>query len=509
MIVSIGRILSLFLFILPGFSYALNPPGPLVDAALEMEIEAAMKVLKTPGLSVGVIDLKTNRTYMKGFGFRDLEQRLPVTENTLFMIGSTTKAFTATGLKILAERGKINLHEPVRKILPEFELKDEVASRLATPVDLLSHQTGLPRHDLVWYGDNAQPRAFFMNLLKELEPSATFRQKWQYNNLMYMAAGVVTEKITGQSWENFTQSEILVPLGMTRSNFSVKDMVETYDHALPYSRDENEGPVRTEFHHIGALAPAGAINSSAAEMLKWMKFNLKSPTLPSLLSPTALDSVHRPVSALGRRFDQESGYVQYALGWAVLPYRGHNWVTHNGGIDGFITHVGFMPDNQLAVVVFANSDATGIPDVVAKMIYDELLGAPKTDWLGRHVALLKASREASKKEREKIPESSAPLLRSSLDFVGSYSHPAYREIDIFQRENGLLGIKFRGFSMNLSHIANGAFVADGKIGIDTLVTDVVFQMNERGEVESLRIELEPSVSPVLFQRSKSSRPQQP
>lgn len=499
------QLLILVLVIIPNFSNAADGDLPWIDENLENEIIQIMGALKAPGLAVGVIDLRNNRTYTRGFGLRNVEKVLPVTDQTVFMIGSTTKGFTATGLAILNERKRLQWNEPVRRVLPEFELKDDVATRLATPIDLESHMTGLPRHDLIWYGRNDMPRDYFLSVLRHLDPSATFRQRWQYNNTMYLVAGLMIERISGLKWEDFTRREILSPLGMTGSSFGVAEMVAATDHATPYMINGNEKLVSPPYHEVGAHGPAGSINSSVRDMLTWLKFNLKSEDTTDLVAAKSLDFLHKPVAALGARLDHpEIGHIQYAKGWMVVPYRGHNWVWHDGGIDGFTSHVGFMPDDQLGVVVFTNSDYSGVTDVVARMIYDHLLNKPKIDWLAREIKNLESAKPAGQSEQAGNPKASLPLIRPAADYDGAYEHPAYGKIEIVvtsDAEN--LNVLFRDSIFPLDHAGNGAFKMWGRFGTQEFVMPLTFQTDMNGRIDALILPLEPTVAPIRFGKNQS------
>ncbi|MDE2978859.1 MAG: serine hydrolase, partial [Acidobacteriota bacterium] len=217
--------------------------GPLWSQSVEERlegfdewVESVMTEWKVPGLGVAIVeDGKT--VYARGYGWRDIERELPVTPDTLFAIGSNTKSFTATLLAMQVDDGALAWDEPVRTVLPEFHLHDPVATAQMTAADLLSHRSGLPRHDLYWLA-TGKSRAEMLAGLHHLEPSATFRSSFQYQNLMYMTAGKVSERIGGKSWEELVEERILRPLGMKRANFSVTRMQEDDDFSYGYGADE-------------------------------------------------------------------------------------------------------------------------------------------------------------------------------------------------------------------------------------------------------------------------------
>src|SRR5215472_15475371 len=231
----------------------------------------AMKEWKVPGVALAVVqDGKV--VYAKGYGCRDLENKLPVTTATLFPIGSITKSFTALTFAILKNEGKVDWDKPVRSYLPEFQMNDSVATEQATPRDLFSHRTGLPRHDLVWYSSDFS-REDMVSRLRELKPNKGFRSAYQYNNLTIMTMGYLEGKLTGQGWEGAIRQKIFAPLGMSHSDLSVTEIEKTDDHALPYALKKDVA-TKVPYHNIDAIGPAGSINSSVDDMSHYLTFQL-------------------------------------------------------------------------------------------------------------------------------------------------------------------------------------------------------------------------------------------
>src|SRR5512135_766034 len=201
-------------------------------------INASLALWQAPGVAVGVIRGE-DVLLCEGFGLRDREGQQPVTPNTLFAIGSSTKGFTTFDLGLLVDEGRLNWDKPIRDFLPTFQLHDPVASERLTPRDMVSHRVGLPRHDLMWYNSPLSRQEIF-GRLRYLEPNKDIRQAFQYNNLMFLSAGVLIEHLSGRSWEDFTRQRIFEPLGMNRSNFSVTASQQSDDFALPYREKKDQ-----------------------------------------------------------------------------------------------------------------------------------------------------------------------------------------------------------------------------------------------------------------------------
>ena len=200
------------------------------------------------------------------------EKRLPVTPDTLFPLGSCSKAFTATAIALLADQGRIALDTPVRTYLPDFALLDRVASATLTPRDLLTHKSGLPRHDLFWYQAPFSRDELYARL-RFLEPSGPPRTQWRYNSLMFVVAGRIVEKVSGESWESFVQSRILVPLDMRRTLLSAEAMEADADHASPYAIRQGSVKKIPMLKGLSAIAPAGAVQTSVRDLARWLTFH--------------------------------------------------------------------------------------------------------------------------------------------------------------------------------------------------------------------------------------------
>lgn len=346
-------------------------------------VEEVMEEWGVPGLAVGALE-EGEVVLARGYGYRDVEGRRPVTPSTLFAIGSTTKSFTATLVGMLVDDGDLAWDAPVREYVPEFRLRDPVASKQASLIDLLSHRSGLPAHDTLWYGRDRDREALFRRL-RRLEPSAPFRSVFQYQNLMFMAAGHIAGRVAGESWEALIRERILEPLGMRRTNLSVTTLQRDDDFAYPYEARGDE-VVRVPFRSLDAIGPAGSINSSVEEMLRYLRFRLALGEWQGsrLLSATSALEMETPHTAIPQIPGYpEVGYASYGLGVMLTTYRGHRMVTHNGGIDGFASTMAWLPDDSIAVVVLTNLTGNPLPAIVGNRLLDRLLGLPPIDWAGR------------------------------------------------------------------------------------------------------------------------------
>ena len=323
-----------------------------------------------PGLAVAVVH-RDEPVLVHAYGQRDLEAALPVTTDTQFLLCSITKTFTATGLAMLADQRLLDWHKPVREYLPEFRLHDAVATERVTVADLLCHRTGLPRHDWVHMPAD-RSRAELLAAMQHLEPSRDIRQSFQYQNLGYLAAGMVAEQISGQSWEAFTRRRILEPLGMRQAGFSAESLAQATDAARAYVSQDNTVR-RTEYWPI-SVAPAGAITAAISDMVPYLCFLLAGGSFDGnrLLSAANLRLLQTPHVHAGRSEFDEIGDLQYGYGFGCTHYRGERSVGHSGGWIGWSTRLDMLPDRKLGVVVLTNHSPSPVPGMLCHAVFDRL-----------------------------------------------------------------------------------------------------------------------------------------
>lgn len=422
-------------------------------AGFDSFVNQAIHDWEVPGLAVAVV--KNGKVVMaRGYGSRDVDKKLPVTPKTLFAIGSCTKAFTTFLMGTLVAEGKLDWDKPVRTYLPEFRLHDRVASELITPRDLVTHRSGLPRHDLLWYNASLT-RKEIVERLPYLEPSETFRSKFQYNNLMFLTAGYLVERLTGQSWEDAMRARIFKPLGMTDSNFSVIDSQKAADFARPYD-ERDDKIVAIPFRDITTIGPAGSINSNVEDMARWLIVQAHKGTIDGkqILTAGVLADIHTPHMTTGVPAERkEIAPAGYALGWGVDDYRGHRRVHHGGAIDGFIAATTLFPDDDLGIVVLANLSGTGLPQIVTRHAADRLLGLPPIDWnseaLGKKAKNKAATKEA-KTKKDTVRRPGTTPAHPIEEYVGEYEHPGYGVVKVELRD-GKLSLTYNKIEAPLEH----------------------------------------------------------
>ena len=345
-------------------------------ANIEKALDEKRKAYGVPGMSLVIV--KDDKViYMKGLGFKDLEKRIAVTPDTLFAIGSSTKAFTALSVLLGVDDGKLSLDESPKKYLPYFKLYDPEADAKITIRDLLSHSSGLNRTDLA-FAIGTLSREEVIRVAGLAHPTAKFREKFQYQNVMFSVAGEVAGRAQGTTWEKLIERRILKPLGMKSSNLTVKAMQSSPDFSYGYTYNtDTKTNKRVPMRDVPSAAPAGAINSSARDMAEWLRFMLNG----GMVNGKRLVS-EKSFTELITTQMKMAGKTSYGLGWFLRDWNGHKVVEHGGNIDGFNAQVAIMPDQKLGFVLLTNVTASPLGNDAMEAIFSNLVPKPDTDASG-------------------------------------------------------------------------------------------------------------------------------
>jgi CubicO group peptidase (beta-lactamase class C family) len=483
-------------------------------AGLDTAFARIISLWKDAGFSVAVVE-KNKVVYAKGFGYRNLEQKLPATPNTLYAIGSCTKAFTASLIGELESKGKLDIDKPVRNYLPELRFYNDEMNDQITLRDMMCHRTGLPRHDYSWYLFSTSSRDSLLKRVQYQEPSARPREKWQYNNWMFMLQGMVIEKITGQSWESNIKSSIFQPLGMTHSNLTIADLEKDPEAATGYNVKDSaktETISKTDYYHIDAMGPAGAINSSVADMSIWLKtwiyggrFNGKE-IIPSAFAKEAISSQMIIGSGLPDSSNRDILFSTYGFGWAMSSYRGHYRVEHGGNIDGFSASTCFFPSDSIGIVVLSNQNNSVVPSIIQNIISDRMLGLKYYDWnyfrRKDHDKMKQAQADAAgaKLKSETVKTSASHPLR---DYTGLFNNKGYGTMDVYLRHDSLFMYvgKDSEFVKQDKYDWFKVYDIDKKGIIDTSDGfSIEFRTSANGEINELNASFERSVKTIVFTR---------
>ena len=466
-------------------------------------------MLKRAGVPGGALAIVLGRTtlYSRGFGYRDVAHKSPVTPETVYPIASTTKPINATLLAMLAQEGRLDWDTPVRHYLPQFALRDPVASVRTTVRDLVTMRTGLPRHDWLFIG-NELSRAELVAGLAHLEPSADFRQCFQYCNLTATAAGHVAEIVTGERWESLVRSRILRPLGMRGTRFARPARGNV---TCSYHENRRRQLVQSPRFPSPATAPSGgAIHSTVTDMARWVAFNLGrgSAGRRRLIDPQVLAQIHAPQVVIGERaLAPLPADASYGLGWVIQHYQGELCLSHGGNTQQVNSSVMFFPKRQIGFVSFTNFASVALAELMNLHVFDLFNGSTPVRSLEQSLAVYEEqvarvrARNASQVSQAKT-RPSHPLRT----YTGTYRHAAYGEIKIQSRGRALWLSRPR-FTLPLKHWRYETWLAKS----DSMwpvhqphafdgAHPIQFEMDACGDICALSIPFEPEVAPIRFEK---------
>ncbi len=344
-------------------------------SAIEGKTDARRKELGIPGMSL-VIVKDDQVIYAKGLGYKDFENKVPVTPDTQFAIGSSSKAFTGLTVLMTADEGKISLDASPRTVLPYFKMYDPETDKNMTIRDLLTHSSGLNRTDLAMITGKLT-RAELIRVAGEAKPIGKLREKFGYQNLMYTTAGEVVAVAQKQPWEKFVPERIFKPLGMTNSNMSITEMAAAKDRSFGYLYNfDTKETQKLPYRNIDAVGPAGSINSSANDMAKWVRFVLNGGVTPDgkrLVSEKGYEEWIKPQMKMNA-----SGTASYGFGWMIGKWNGLTVVQHGGNIDGFNALVAMIPEKKIGFVMLTNVSGSSLGGELMPIVWENILGKPES-----------------------------------------------------------------------------------------------------------------------------------
>jgi CubicO group peptidase (beta-lactamase class C family) len=491
------------------FAPAARAQEPDISKKLDGFDSYMAQVLKdwnTPGIGVGIV-VNDKLVFAKGYGYRDYEKKLPFTSATLQQIASNSKLFTAIAAGMLVEEGKLTWDKPVRDSVPTIRFYNDQLNNNITLRDMLSHRTGVTRHDLIWFKSPFTRKELFERL-KYLEPQEPMRETFLYNNLMFSAVGEIIELKSGQRWEQFVREKIFTPLDMTSTSYSISDMNQHPDHGVPFreKRDSFELYKIPYYEDTEGVAPAGAIISNIDDLSHWLialmndgKYNGKQ-----VLPAKVLRETLQPAIGLPNTLGEALGYWEllnpaYGMGRQTVSYRGHLLTFHGGDLPGFHSQVSFLPNDKIGVIVLVISDHSApLYNIVSYNVYERLLGMDQTPWSQRRLQQRLANKKAATEARAKAGADRVPKTKPShplASYVAEYENPAYGILKIGLTDDQLQ-FAFHEFQFPMTHFHYDRFDTPddeqyGKFSVN-------FRTNPQGDVDNAVISLDEAE--VVFTR---------
>lgn len=465
-------------------------------APFEKEMELNLQKWNMPGVGVGIVK-NGKLVYVKGFGYRDYEKKLPITQKTLFQIASNTKLFTATSLGLLVNQGKLEWDKPIKSFVPTIQFFNNDLNNNVTLRDMLSHRTGISRHDMIWYKSDFT-RAQLFEKLKYLEPTQPLRQGFLYNNLMYSASGHIINLIEGKTWEAFVQENLLNPLEMKSTCFSVENMKKQGDYFVPYNekRDTEILYQVPYMEDVEGAGPCGSLISNIEDLSHWLGtlmnkgiYNTKQIIPETVVTATIEPSIAPHNNLLDQGFTEVINPV-YGMGRESISYRGHQIVYHGGDLRGIHSQISYLPQENIGVIVFVIGDHSMRYNPITFNIYEHLLGMTITPWSERGLTNRVATKKQGKEARAKAAAGQIKGTNPShplADYLGTFENTMYGISKITQKGDQM------EFSLNNLHLPLHHFHYDR---FDTTNDEedgfytINYQTNPQGEIDRFTISLD-------------------
>ncbi|MDN3643060.1 serine hydrolase [Lutimonas halocynthiae] len=488
---------AILLLSLSAVSQEINIKKSLSD--FDKYMESALTDWNAPGVGVAVIH-GGELVYVKGYGFRDYGKKLPVTKNTLFQIASNTKLFTTVAAGMLVEEGVFTWDQPFKESVPEIEFYNDLLNTQVTLRDMLSHKTGVSRHDMIWFQSDFNRKELF-DRMKFLEPSKPIRQDFIYNNLMYTSVGYAIELRTGKTWEAYIREKLFSPLEMNNTVFSIEEMQKSDDHGVPYSEKRDttllyQIPLKEDGAGVG---PAGSIITNLEELSHWVIAIMNDGKYKDkqVFSKTIIDETMKPGIGFKNQSLEDKGYDEvlnsvYGMGRGIEIYKGHVLTNHGGAMPGFHSQVIIMPYDDIGIITFSIGDhAASLGNtIVGYNLVDRLLGLEQTDWNGRLLKDYKARKVLGKQARgqegfDRVADTKP--THAIEDYVGTFANEAYGEFKVdFKRDS--LFFNFRRTELSLTHYHYNRF--DTPNDEDFGKWTINFNISPQGDIDNAIVSID-------------------
>ncbi|MEO6850073.1 MAG: serine hydrolase [Mucilaginibacter sp.] len=487
----------LIITVITSFSNAQNVErNKFINDSLDLYVSRALTNWRIPGAAVCIVkDGKV--VMMKGYGVKELGLNNKVGINTLFMIGSNTKAFTATALAMLQANNKLSLDDKVTKYLPEFKLDNQYANQEATIRDLLCHRIGFKtfQGDFTFYNTDLT-RSQVIEKMALVKASYAFRTKWGYTNSAFLTAGQIIPKVTGKPWEVYLKENIFAPLGMINTLALSADMPKSLDRTVPHTL-VNGQLTAIPYAQLDGLAPAGSICSSVNDMSKWVLALLNDGKVGQrqVIPKAAILATREAQDIAGRttHLNGESNYELYGLGWFLQDYENRQLVMHDGGVNGYVSSVTLVPKEHLGIIILTNTDQNDFYEALRWEIMDTYFKQPFRDYSQKYLSFFKArqvaDQQADRKLRDTVAMNRPPLLLPA-QYTGKYVNDLYGSMTVTQGTNNDLEMRFEHHPRMYAHLqplgGNRFYVTFS----DAIFGKAIFPFTvENGKVTGVRVKV--------------------
>ena len=429
-----------------------------IKDSLNNYISKAMTDWRIPGMAVCIVK-HDKIVLMRGYGIKEMGLNDKVDENTVFMIGSNTKAFTATAMAMLQANKSLSLDEKVTRYLPDFKLNDPVATREVTIRDLLCHRLGFEsfQGDFTFYNTNLTTPDVVQKM-RYVRAAYPFRSKWGYTNAAFATAGEIIPWVTGKTWDKWITDNIFTPLGMTHTAALTRDMQYVVNRTVPHTLVDGRLTTRP-YAHIDGLAPAGSICSNVSDLSKWVMALLDNGKVGNkqVIPAEAIQATRQPQDVVGnvKHPNGETDVERYGLGWFLEDYAGHHLVMHTGGVSGYLTSVTLAPDDNLGIIILTNTDKNELFEALRWEILDAYFKMPYRNYSGRYLSTFKTAQARAllvdTRKRDTIALHLKPALPVS-NYLGKYINELYGSLTVTRGDGNDLEIRFEHHPAMYAHL---------------------------------------------------------
>lgn len=502
------KLSSLFLFTVLVFSVTLAQAQQTPLAGFDDYVNKALKDWEVPGVAIAVV--KDDKVVLaKGYGVKRISTNEKVDERTLFGIASNSKAFTSAAIAMLVDEGKLSWDDPVIKHLPEFQLYDPYATREIRIRDLLSHRSGLPAYggDILWWGGDYS-RDDIVHRVRFVKPVYSFRSRYAYQNIPFIVAGQIIQKVTGKTWDEFVTERILKPLGMKDTTTSIKAFKANTNKTTPHARYDGK-VIPIEWRNLDSGAAAAGLNSNVVDVAQWLRFQLNEGKWngKDLISARQLREMRAPQTIIpftNSTTALKTNFRAYGLGWSLREYMGYKVVQHGGWTDGQLTMTAMIPDLKLGVVVLTNIHNREISPAFMHRIFDAYMNQElKTDWnaffLNQIIEGEKHEEENFRKQDAERAKDSKPTLPLNA-YAGTYSNELYGDIT-FKEENGKLVVRLSHSPTYIGDLEHWQYNTFRVIWRDPVAekTFLTFMIDGQGKTESVKMAMADFIDPSEYE----------
>lgn len=477
-----------------------------IKDSLDSYINEAMKMWNIPGVAVAITKDDV-LVYSKGFGVANVDTGSKVDENTLFPIWSMGKSFTAFSLALLEQRNQLKLDDLVKHHFQNFKMENKDYENELNLIDLLAHRIGVEtfQGDFLW----SESRLTTTQLLEKwsnFKPRYPIRSGFQYSNYGYLIAGEVLEKVSKKTWQSFLTAEVLKPLAMNRGTLFTEDLKTNKNVARGHSK--RKGTVKSmKAGQDSRIEPFGGMYSSVNEMIVWIQLQLDKGIIKGkrIFAESIFDRVQKPYNSIGKMYlpDGSNPHVNYCLGWETRDYFGKEVITHGGAYHGFLTMMGFVPQEKLGFVILTNSDAHELTEALKWQIVDAYINKP----FKNHAQSMFEFTQAEEIRREQwlqvMSDSVALKIKTKIPlkrFEGYYQNKIYGIIQVKLIGADTLQLQFEhhpSLTATLKHISDNRFFCTYS---NQMFGEVVIPFEEKNsKIVSFELSVDPLVEFTTYQ----------